>query len=92
MEAGADVSARQSLLRRVHETFFTDAADARAESGSLRSVIAASWRRSRRAGVEPEAASGCAPHALAGDELGERRRASGLEGAVPILRELLALA
>src|SRR5439155_16370480 len=45
VEAGADVTAHQRSLRRVHELYFTGAREARA----LRSVIDASWRRSRRA-------------------------------------------
>ena len=85
VEAGADVTAHQRSLRRVHELYFTGAREARA----LRSVIDASWRRSRRAGVEPEAPDGCAPFALDGDALAERRRRSGLEPALPALRDLL---
>ena len=89
IEAGDDVSARQALLRRVHTRFFGGVADEGGEPGPLRPVIAASWRRSRRAGIEPEAAAGCAPFVLGGDGLSERRRASGLEPAMPVLRELL---
>ena len=91
VEAGADLRARQRLLRRVHEAFFSGAGsgDAQAEGAGARSVIAASWRRSRRAGVEPQAADGCAPHELDSDSLAERRLQSGLEPALPVLRELL---
>ncbi len=91
VEAGADLAARQRLLRRVHETFFTGAGTGNSggESGLPRSVIAASWRRSRRAGVEPDGPAGCAPYALDADALVERREESGLGPAVPVLRELL---
>ena len=89
VEAGADLGARQQLLHRAHETFFGGATDRRGESGSVRSVIAASWRRSQRAGVEPEASAGCAPYPLDTSGLAERRTESRLEPAVPILRELL---
>jgi hypothetical protein len=86
VEAGADVPARERALRRLHEGFFAEATNGE-RPAALRSVIAASWRRCRRAGVEPEA--GCAPLALAGDALVERRVQSGLAPAVPVLRELL---
>jgi len=89
VEAGADLVARQQRLHRAHETFFGGATDCGGESGSVRSVIAASWRRSQRAGVEPEASAGCAPDRLDADGLAARRSESGLEPAVPLLRELL---
>jgi transcriptional regulator of acetoin/glycerol metabolism len=89
VEAGADLAARQQLLHRAHETFFGGATDRGGESRSVRSVIAASWRRSQRAGVEPVASAGCAPDWLDADGLTERRSQSGLEPAVPMLRELL---
>jgi hypothetical protein len=89
VEAGADLIARQRLLRRVHEAFFSGSGDGDGESGLARSVIAASWRRSVRAGVEPEAAAGCAPHELDCDSLAQRREESGLEPALPVLRDLL---
>lgn len=89
VEAGADLVARQRLLRRVHKAFFSGAGGGKDESASTRSVIAASWRRSRRAGVEPEAADGCAPHELDPDSLAERREQSGLQPALPVLRQLL---
>jgi hypothetical protein len=89
VEAGADLVARQRLLRRVHEAFFSGAGDGEHDSPTTRSVIAASWRRSRRAGVEPETAGSCAPHELDSDSLAERRTQSGLEAALPVLREIL---
>jgi GAF domain len=89
LEAGADVTARERSLRRLHEGFFGDAPGAGERPVAMRSVIAASWRRSRRAGVEPDAAHGCAPLALDGDALAERREESGLAPALPALRELL---
>jgi len=89
VEAGADLVARQQLLHRAHETFFGGATDRDGDSGSVRSVIAASWRRSQRAGVEPEASAGCAPYRLDASGLTERRSESGLEPAVPMLRKLL---
>ena len=89
VEAGADLVARQRRLHRAHETFFGGAKNRGGESGSVRSVIAASWRRSQRAGVEPEASAGCAPDWLDADGLTARRSESGLESAVPLLRELL---
>ena len=55
----------------------------------MRSVIAASWRRSQRAGIEPEASAGCGPDRLDASGLAERRSESGLEPSMPILRELL---
>jgi GAF domain-containing protein len=91
VEAGIDVAARQHLLHRAHGKFFGGATDRGGESGSVRSVIAASWRRSQRAGVEPEAeaSAGCAPYRLDASGLAERRSESGLERSMPILRELL---
>ena len=91
VDAGADLGARERLLRRVHEAFFSDTGAGDLEGAALpaRSVIAASWRRSRRAGVEPEAVDGCAPHELDADSLTERRAHSGIEPALPFLREIL---
>ena len=89
VEAGADLRARQRVLRRWHEAFFSGGVTGESESATARSVIAASWRRSRRAGVEPVASGGCAPHELDSDSLAERRRQSGLEPALPVLRQIL---
>jgi hypothetical protein len=89
VEAGADVMARERQLRRVHEGFFTDSASEGRKPDAMRSVIAASWRRCRRAGVDPQATDGCAPFTLAGDALSERRDQSGLAPALPALREVL---
>ena len=92
VEAGVDVFSHEHALRRVHELFFTDASSARARPAELRSVIAASWRRCRRAGLQPDTSSWSAPFAIDGDGLAERRRESGLEPAVPVLRQLLGAA
>ena len=89
VEAGADLTARERLLRRVHEAFFSGASNEEGEFDSPRSVIAASWRRSRRAGVEPEAAGACAPQAFDPDSLADRRAESGLEPGLAMLRALL---
>ena len=89
VEAGADLLARQRLLRRLHETFFSGASGPESESAFARSVIAASWRRSLRAGVDPECSRGCAPHELDPDALAERRAQSCLEPALPVLRQIL---
>jgi hypothetical protein len=89
IEAGANVVAQQRSLRRVHEGFFSDPTAPGQRPAELRSVIAASWRRCRRAGLEPETPDWCAPFALDGDALAEQRLQSGLESAVPVLRDLL---
>lgn len=91
MESGADLVARELSLRELHERFFaTGDGGVRAPEG-VRSVIAASWRRSQRAGVAPASADGYAPLPLDGAALGEARRRSGLAAAVPALRELLGI-
>jgi transcriptional regulator of acetoin/glycerol metabolism len=78
VEAGADLVARQRCCAASTKRSSAALGDGKDESASTRSVIAASWRRSRRAGVEPEAADGCAPHELDPDSLAERREQSGL--------------
>jgi hypothetical protein len=49
----------------------------------MRSVIAASWGRSRRAGVQPEASAGCTPYGLGSGTLADHSQESGPEPAVP---------
>jgi len=89
VEAGADLPARDRLLRRVHEAFFSGMSDETGERASPRSVIAASWRRSRRAGVEPDGTSGRAQRSLEPGSLEEQRAGSGIAPALPLLRQLL---
>jgi hypothetical protein len=85
LEAGVDPDASARALRRAHERFFAGAAD---EPTPVRTVIGASWRRAARAGVAPDA-SGSAGAPLDEPAVSERRRASGLAAALPLLRDLV---
>lgn len=85
LEAGADLESSARLLGDAHGRFFTDG---RAGCDAVRSVIAASWRRSVRAGVAPEARAN-APVVLDDEALARLRQRSGLAAALPIVRELV---
>jgi hypothetical protein len=86
VEAGADPDASARALRAAHERFFSSPTDAEPRGG-VRTVIAASWRRSLRAGAADGVAA--APAVVDDAALEARRRASGLAGALPALRELV---
>ncbi|GAA2402418.1 GAF domain-containing protein [Streptomyces glaucosporus] len=82
LESGADPAERIGAVRRAHEAFLTEGAIA----APVREVIAASWRRSARASVEPDR---LAPVELDEDELAERRATHPLARVMPLFRELL---
>jgi hypothetical protein len=79
---GVDPAERVRVLRRAHETF--------TEVGTVpkpvRDVVAASWRRSARAGVGPD---GTASVELADSDLGAYRAEHPLARVMPLFRELL---
>jgi hypothetical protein len=79
---GVDPAERVRVLRRAHETV--------TEVGTVpkpvRDVVAASWRRSARAGVGPD---GTASVELADSDLGAYRAEHPLARVMPLFRELL---
>ncbi|WP_204056654.1 helix-turn-helix domain-containing protein [Microbispora corallina] len=81
LESGADAAKRTSEVRRAHERFLS----AGVVPGSVRPVVADSWRRSARS-VDPVTLP---PLELADDELEEYRRAHPLAEVLPLFRELL---
>ncbi|MGW1214454.1 GAF domain-containing protein [Streptomyces sp. NPDC002499] len=82
LEPGADPAEHARMLRRAHETF--------TEKGTVprpvRSVVAESWRRSRRAGVGPD---GTASVDLTDGDLGAYRAEHPLARVMPLFRELM---
>ncbi|MFG2602151.1 transcriptional regulator [Streptomyces sp. NPDC048514] len=82
LEPGADPAERVRVLRRAHETFTTAGTVPR----PVRSVVAASWRRSARAGVGPD---GTASVELTDGDLGAYRAEHPLARVMPLFRELL---
>ncbi|MFF3752366.1 GAF domain-containing protein [Streptomyces sp. NPDC002018] len=82
LEAGADPAERRGVLRRAHESFATAGRVER----PVRSVVAASWRRSARARVSPE---GTASVELTDDGLTAYRDAHPLSRVMPLFRELM---
>lgn len=82
LEPGTDPAERARALRRAHETF--------TEVGTVprpvRPVVAASWRRSARAGVGPD---GTARVELTDGALGAYRAEHPLAPVMPLFRELL---
>jgi hypothetical protein len=84
LEAGADPAERHGTLRRAHEAFVRSGA----AGPALRGIVTESWRRSARAGVDPDAPA--APIDLADADLDEYRSAHALAPVMPVLREVLA--
>ncbi|MGW6239727.1 MULTISPECIES: GAF domain-containing protein [unclassified Streptomyces] len=82
LEAGADPVKRRGALRRAYESYAT----AGRVEHPVRSVVAASWRRSARAHVSPE---GTARVELSDDELAGYRDAHPLARVMPLFRELM---
>jgi hypothetical protein len=83
LQSGVDPAERVGTLRRAHEEFV--------RSGDVdhpvRRVVTESWRRSARAGVDPDAEG--APIDLIDGELAAYRAAHPLARVVPVLREVL---
>ncbi|MFE0513636.1 GAF domain-containing protein [Streptomyces sp. NPDC058964] len=82
LEPGADPAERVRVLRRAHETFTT----AGTVPWPVRSVVADSWRRSARAGVEPEVTASVE---LTDGDLGAYRAEHPLARVMPLFRELM---
>lgn len=74
----------RSDLRSAHELFV---ATGRLPTPSVRRLVADSWRRSRRGGVDPSTPA--VPHDLSGPELASLRREHPLAAALPAIRHLL---
>ena len=89
LEAGADPVTSARALRGAHGRFFTGDA-AHEPPGGVRSVIAASWRRSTRAGVAPDAPA-AAPVVLDESAVADHRERSGLAAALPLVSDLVGL-
>ncbi|MBO0898450.1 GAF domain-containing protein [Cellulomonas sp. zg-ZUI222] len=75
---------RVSVVRAAHERFVVSGDD---PGRQVRPVVADSWRRSRRVGVDPELPT--PPVDVAGSDLAELRSTHPLSGAVPTVRRLL---
>ncbi|MBO3095260.1 GAF domain-containing protein [Cellulomonas dongxiuzhuiae] len=73
-----------ALVRAAHERFVTSGGD---PGRQVRPIVADSWRRSRRVGVDPELPT--PPVDIGGSDLAELRSSHPLSGAVPIVRRLL---
>lgn len=73
-----------AVIRAAHERFVLSGAD---PGRQVRPVVADSWRRSRRVGVDPELPT--PPVDVMGSDLTELRSTHPLSGAVPIVRRLL---
>lgn len=73
-----------ALVRAAHERFVTSGGD---PDRQVRPIVADSWRRSRRVGVDPELPT--PPVDIGGSDLAELRSSHPLSGAVPIVRRLL---
>lgn len=71
-------------VRAAHERFVTTG---QLSSRAVRSIVADSWRRSFRTGVDPEVQN--APVDMAGNALAGYRSSLAISGAMPIVRELL---
>lgn len=82
LEPGADPVERVRVLRRAHEVF----AAAGTVPGPVRTVVADSWRRSARAGVEPDRT---ADVELTDGVLGAYRAEHPLARVMPLFRELM---
>jgi hypothetical protein len=86
LEAGADPAERIRAVRRAHETFVAAGAARGTVAAPVRDVVAASWRRSATAHVDPETT---APLVLDDAELDAYRSGHPLALVVPLFRELL---
>jgi hypothetical protein len=84
LEADADPAERIRAVRRAHEAFL--ATRGGTVAAPVRDVVAASWRRSATAHVDPETT---APLVLDDTELDEYRSGHPLALVVPLFRELL---
>ncbi|MBO3086162.1 GAF domain-containing protein [Cellulomonas fengjieae] len=71
-------------VRAAHELFVTTG---QVPSRAVRTLVAESWRRSRRSGVDPDVQN--APVDMSGNALSGYRRALALAAAMPVIRELL---
>ncbi|MFC4002982.1 GAF domain-containing protein [Prauserella oleivorans] len=78
--AGTDLRRYTRVLAQVHEA----AVAGRRPPASPRAVIAASWQRMRRLGLDPDRGGPGEPITV--DELEARRRAGGLGAVLPVLR------
>jgi hypothetical protein len=87
LEAGVDPVERVGALRRAHEAFVRSGTTA---GPPVRGIVTESWRRSARAGVDPDGSA--APIDLTDDELAAYRSAHPLAGVMPLLREVLGTA
>jgi hypothetical protein len=83
LDATTDRQALARVLARAHH----DALAGAAPPTAVREIIAQSWRRSDRAGVDPR--HGFAPHVLSPDAARQRFAAHPLAVGKPLLRELL---
>jgi len=81
--AGSDPRTLARSIAAAHDEFL---ANGRADS-AVRAVVARSWERCLRDGVDPERS--LAPVHLAGDELAEHRDAHPLARVMPVIRRLL---
>ncbi len=84
LPADADADDRVAPLRTARERFL----ESGQAPGHVRCPVADSWRRCRRAGVDPDRAM--APVQLTDGELGAYRDDHPLAAVLPLLRELLA--
>lgn len=83
MPPGADVAALTRHLNVAHDAFVSSGAT----DPSLRRLVAESWQRSVRDGLDPESA--LANIRIDDDLLDEIRRAHPLAAAMPVIRKLL---
>lgn len=83
LQEGVDPAERVGTLRRAHEMFVRSGT----VTDPVRGVVTDSWRRSARAGVDPDAIG--APIELIDADLEEYRAAHPLSRVVPVLREVL---
>jgi hypothetical protein len=86
LEAGADPAERIRAVRSAHEAFVAAGAVRGTVAAPVRDVVAASWRRSATAHVDPETT---APLVLDDAELDAYRSGHPLALVVPLFRELL---
>jgi len=73
-----------AVVRAAHERFIASGGD---PGRQVRPIVADSWRRSRRVGVDPELPT--PPVDVVGPELAALRSSHPLSGAMPIVRRLL---
>src|SRR3954447_8927716 len=71
-------------VRAAHERFVTTG---QLSSRAVRSLVADSWRRSQRSGVDPEVPN--APVDMGGNDLTGYRSSLALAAAMPVVRDLL---